>query len=856
MNTKEAFQKVRTLIGYDSKPMPSAVTDPLSFAEDLNIFYARFDTTNCSEECRALLETLPIPEPAHPAPFTVEDVRRQLSRCKPGKPPGPNGIQARVLKECTAELAPIMHSLFWESYKTASVPTLWKTSSIIPMLWGVNSRLTLLHSLLQHLEAPRNFARLLFIDFSSAFDNIQRHQMIQKLHHFDVPPLLIHWVHSAASQRVRVEPQVESYPGETVNLRCAFADKGDLQLTQVSWIWEPTDGPRDNIAVYHPDFGPSYPPSPFTGRISFPTPSLDNPSVVISDLKMTDEGLYTCEYAIYPAGNEQATTTLIMLAKPRNTAFIVTVIAGKKPVVVARCESADGKPPAQIKWVSVVNGNRTTTLKPGADNTVTVSSEYRLVPTPADNGKDISCVISHPTQDKPQSMPLKLVIEYPPKVTIVGYDNNWYVGRTNVMLTCQATGNPVLTSVTWKVLSGRMPDAVQVKENKLMVLKVDESVNTTFVCEVKNRLGVGKDQVTVVVSGAASQRVRVDPQVESYPGETVNLRCAFADKGDLQLAQVSWIWEPTDGPRDNIAVYHPDFGPSYPPSPFTGRISFPTPSLDNPSVVISDLKMTDEGLYTCEYAIYPAGNEQATTTLIMLAKPRNTAFIVTVIAGKKPVVVARCESADGKPPAQIKWVSVVNGNGTTTLKPGADNTVTVSREYWLVPTPADNGKDISCVINPPKVTIVGYDNNWYVGRTNVMLTCQATGNPVLTSVTWKVLSGRMPDAVQVKENKLMVLKVDESVDNTFVCEVKNRLGVGKDQVTVVVSAGLLWRHILSVLVLLAAIGLLIEHFISHTPSTGIVLHQEEPRAHCTSVRSDNGSEDFIPVPNSSQGTVG
>ena len=28
----------------------------------------------------------------------------------------------------------------------------------------------------------------------------------------------------------------------------------------------------------------------------------------------------------------------------------------------------------------------------------------------------------------------------------------------------------------------------------------------------------------------------------------------------------------------------------------------------------------------------------------------------------------------------------------------------------------------------------------------------------------------------------------------------------------------------------------------------IVLHQEEPRAHCTSVRSDNGSEDFILVP--------
>ena len=36
----------------------------------------------------------------------------------------------------------------------------------------------------------------------------------------------------------------------------------------------------------------------------------------------------------------------------------------------------------------------------------------------------------------------------------------------------------------------------------------------------------------------------------------------------------------------------------------------------------------------------------------------------------------------------------------------------------------------------------------------------------------------------------------------------------------------------------------------------IVLHQEDPRAHCTSVWSDGHSEDFILVPNSNQVTVG
>ncbi|XP_036394084.1 nectin-2 isoform X2 [Megalops cyprinoides] len=316
-----------------------------------------------------------------------------------------------------------------------------------------------------------------------------------------VVAILFAMFQGTACQKVRVEPEVVSYPGQTVTLRCNFVDASGIKLTQVSWIWEPTDKPRDNIAVYHPQFGASYPDSPLSSRIRFLNPSLENPSIEITGVKMTDEGKYTCEYATYPSGNEQGTTSLIMLAKPKNTASAVTVPAGTAPVVVARCESADGRPAAEISWVSPVNGNGTTTSKPGTDNTVTVTSEYRLVPTSADNGKDISCVVKHRTLDKPQSIQLKLAIEYSPKVMIVGYDNNWYVGRTNAMLTCQATGNPVPTTVTWKVLSGLMPDTVQIKENKLTVLKVDDSVNTTFVCEVKNRLGVGKDQVTVVVRG-------------------------------------------------------------------------------------------------------------------------------------------------------------------------------------------------------------------------------------------------------------------------------------------------------------------------------------------------------------------
>ena len=53
-------------------------------------------------------------------------------------------------------------------------------------------------------------------------------------------------------------------------------------------------------------------------------------------------------------------------------------------------------------------------------------------------------------------------------------------------------------------MSGVMPDTVQMNGNELKVLKVDEAVNTTFVCEVKNRIGTSRDQVTAIVRGEST----------------------------------------------------------------------------------------------------------------------------------------------------------------------------------------------------------------------------------------------------------------------------------------------------------------------------------------------------------------
>lgn len=98
-------------------------------------------------------------------------------------------------------------------------------------------------------------------------------------------------------------------------------------------------------------------------------------------------------------------------AKPKNSAKVVTVQAGTQPVVVAQCEAVEGKPAASIKWVASAGGNHSTSTTNGPDGTVTVRSEYRLVPTPADNGREVTCLVDQRTQDQTWVYPIKLSVE-------------------------------------------------------------------------------------------------------------------------------------------------------------------------------------------------------------------------------------------------------------------------------------------------------------------------------------------------------------------------------------------------------------------------------------------------------------
>ncbi|XP_029431893.1 LOW QUALITY PROTEIN: nectin-2 [Rhinatrema bivittatum] len=303
-------------------------------------------------------------------------------------------------------------------------------------------------------------------------------------------------------QRVKVREEVLGYVGQQVVLPCVFSPGADFyQVSQVTWV-KNTNGKKVSIAVYHPEHGASYPSEGVSGRFVFQKPTLQDATLTIKSLKMSDEGAYTCEFATYPNGNEEAETKVIVLAEPQNSAQAVPVIANETESTVATCISANGRPPSEITWQSSLSGNVTTTQSNNTDGTITVTSQFKTVPTSQADGKMVTCVIKHKASKEPVSIPVVLSVQYPPEVTIEGYDNNWYISRSQADLKCTAKGNPSPTSFEWTSSNGSLPDTVEVINNLLVVKPVDHRVNITFICKVSNAVGTNFRQLSVLIRGS------------------------------------------------------------------------------------------------------------------------------------------------------------------------------------------------------------------------------------------------------------------------------------------------------------------------------------------------------------------
>ncbi len=168
-----------------------------------------------------------------------------LSNINPRKAFGPDGVLGWVLKDCAAELAEIFTTIFNLLLSKSWVPACFKADTIIPVPKKANvtcmndyrpvaltpipakclERLVMkhiqkalppaldqyqfayresrsaedaiaivLHIILKHLEHKNTYARLLFIDFGSAFNTIRPNTLLLKLSNLGLNKVLCNWI--------------------------------------------------------------------------------------------------------------------------------------------------------------------------------------------------------------------------------------------------------------------------------------------------------------------------------------------------------------------------------------------------------------------------------------------------------------------------------------------------------------------------------------------------------------------------------------------------------------------------------------------------------------------------------------
>ncbi|XP_073913687.1 nectin-2 isoform X2 [Castor canadensis] len=319
-------------------------------------------------------------------------------------------------------------------------------------------------------------------------------------------PLLLLLLRETGAQDVRVQvlPEVQGRLGGTVELPChLLSPSPDVRVSQVTW--QRMDSAA--VAAFHPNFGVHFPnPQSSKDRLSFVRAGQDtktdlrDATLAIQGLTVEDEGNYTCEFATFPNGTRRGMTWLRVIAQPENHAEAQEVTLSLDPVPVARCVSTGGRPPARVTWISTLDGEAREHQESGPQSgTVTVTSRYSLVPSGRTDGVKITCKVEHESFEKPTLLPVTLSVRYPPEVSISGYDDNWYLGRSEATLTCNVRSNPEPTGYDWSTTSGVFPSSAVVHGRQLLVHSVDRQVNTTFICTVTNAVGTGHAEQVIFI---------------------------------------------------------------------------------------------------------------------------------------------------------------------------------------------------------------------------------------------------------------------------------------------------------------------------------------------------------------------
>lgn len=210
--------------------------------------------------------------------------------------------------------------------------------------------------------------------------------------------------------KVNHDSEKTAIAGKPTKLSCLYTLP--QKVHQVLWTKTTGRGETTTVASYT-KYGHQRIDEAFSSRVTM-NKNVGDSQLTIEEVKLADEGCYTCEFHTYPDGAKSAVACLTVDVLPKPKVNYVTLQTG---ITEANC-SAQSKPPSQVTW-DIEGVNRT--LGPPvlsfynhSDGTTTVTSTVLLK-----HGylSDVKCVVRHRGLDEP--LPVSLTNVNPAMVVLV-----------------------------------------------------------------------------------------------------------------------------------------------------------------------------------------------------------------------------------------------------------------------------------------------------------------------------------------------------------------------------------------------------------------------------------------------------
>ncbi|XP_036426349.1 nectin-4-like [Colossoma macropomum] len=210
-------------------------------------------------------------------------------------------------------------------------------------------------------------------------------------------------------------------------------------------------------------------------------------SILLRNVLLLDEGVYTCIFNIFPSGPFETEIHLNVQVPPVvDVTTDVIPVVGESEVTLATCTAAKAQPAAVVSWSLGALSDSVkvqTNISPEPDGSFTVQSYLIGVASKDLNQQKVQCLVNHTSLNKELILDHTLVIHYPPGVVYI----RSVVSTTSQEFQCVADANPQPT-FTWS--RANKPLSSYVDADRLIIPLTSDS-NGLYMCNASNQYGNG-----------------------------------------------------------------------------------------------------------------------------------------------------------------------------------------------------------------------------------------------------------------------------------------------------------------------------------------------------------------------------